>query len=35
MKNDHQVPRLLKIVVNMGMNDAVDNKGVIQKDWSS
>lgn len=31
MKNDHQVPRLLKIVVNMGMNDAVDNKGVIQK----
>lgn len=30
-KNTHQVPRMLKIVVNMGMNDAVDNKGVIQK----
>jgi large subunit ribosomal protein L5 len=31
IKNDLQVPRLVKIVVNMGLNDAVGNKGIIDK----
>ncbi len=30
-KNSLEVPRLSKIVVNMGLNDAVGNKGVIDK----
>lgn len=30
-KNIHEVPRLIKIVVNMGLNDAVTNKGIIEK----
>jgi large subunit ribosomal protein L5 len=29
--NVHQVPRLVKIIVNMGLNDAVSNKGIIEK----
>lgn len=29
--NAHEVPRLMKIVVNMGLNDAVTNKGIIEK----
>lgn len=31
LKNDFQIPRMVKIVVNMGLNDAVGNKGVIDK----
>ncbi len=30
-KNKLAVPRLLKIVVNMGLNDAVVNRGIIEK----
>ncbi len=31
LKNDLQVPNLVKIVVNMGLNDAINNKGIIDK----
>ena len=31
IKNSMRVPKLLKIVLNMGLNDAVNNKGVIEK----
>jgi len=31
LKNDLQAARLVKIVLNMGCNDAVNNKGVIDK----
>ena len=31
IKNDLAVPKIIKIVVNMGLNDAVGNKGVIDK----
>lgn len=30
-KNKMQTPRLVKIVLNMGLNDAVGNKGIIDK----
>jgi len=30
LKNNLEVPRMVKIVVNMGLNDAVNNKGVIK-----
>lgn len=29
--NVHEIPKLLKIVVNMGLNDALKDKGVIEK----
>jgi large subunit ribosomal protein L5 len=29
--NVHSVPHLVKIIVNMGLNDAVTNKGIIEK----
>lgn len=31
LKNTHTPPYLVKIVINMGLNDAVGNKGVIDK----
>lgn len=31
LKNDLEVARILKIVLNMGLNDAVNNKGIIEK----
>jgi large subunit ribosomal protein L5 len=31
LKNVMAVPKVLKIVVNMGLNDAVGNKGIIDK----
>lgn len=30
-KNDHELPKILKIIVNMGLNDALKDKGVIDK----
>jgi len=30
-KNDLQVPKIVKIVLNMGLNDAVGDKGVVEK----
>jgi len=31
IKNTMQTPKLMKIVLNMGLNDAVGNKGIIDK----
>ncbi|MCR4329902.1 MAG: 50S ribosomal protein L5 [Candidatus Roizmanbacteria bacterium] len=30
-KNTHELPNILKIIVNMGLNDALKDKGVIDK----